>query len=133
MQWYTQTMPINIPSHLSDEDLVKGFKQYARHERAASAELIAHLVELETRELHLAAGFRSLFAYCCEELRLSEDAASTGSKQHEPRGAFPQSSTCSLKVRSASPLHASWVDPDERQPARGPGGRERPEQTRRRR
>jgi hypothetical protein len=65
----------HIPSHLSDDALVAGLKLYARHERAASADLIAHLVELETRELHLAAGFRSLFAYCCEELRLSEGAA----------------------------------------------------------
>ena len=36
---------------------------------------MAHLAELETRGLHLAAGYGSLFAYCCEVLRLSEHEA----------------------------------------------------------
>ena len=34
--------------------------------------LVTHLAEFESRDLHLAAGFPSLFAYCREVLRLSE-------------------------------------------------------------
>jgi hypothetical protein len=44
----------------------------ATAERAATADLIAHLVEFEARELHLRLGYSSLFAYCGEVLHLSE-------------------------------------------------------------
>jgi hypothetical protein len=36
---------------------------------------VTHLAEFEARDLHLAAGFDSLFAYCTEVLRLSEHEA----------------------------------------------------------
>ena len=68
-------MTIDIPSHLSDDDLVAQLKSLARCEREATASLIAHLAELDTRRLYLGAGFSSLFTYCCEVLRLSEPAA----------------------------------------------------------
>jgi hypothetical protein len=68
-------MKINIPSHLSDDDLVVAVKSLARCEREATASLIAHLAELDARQLFLGAGFSSLFTYCCEVLRLSEPAA----------------------------------------------------------
>jgi len=67
-------MTINIPSQLSDDDLVVAVKSLARCEREATASLIAYLAELDGRRLYLAAGFSSLF-YCCEVLRLSEPAA----------------------------------------------------------
>ena len=68
-------MTINIPSQLSDDDLVVAVKSLARCEREATASLIAYLAELDGRRLYLAAGFSSLFTYCCEVLRLSEPAA----------------------------------------------------------
>jgi hypothetical protein len=37
--------------------------------------LIAHLAEVESRELHFGEGFSSLFAYCTQALYLSESAA----------------------------------------------------------
>jgi len=46
-----------------------------RGEREATASLVAHLAELDARGLYLAAGFPSLFTYCCEVLHLSEPAA----------------------------------------------------------
>ena len=39
------------------------------------ARLLAHLAEVDARRLYLPAGYPSLYAYCIEELRLSEDAA----------------------------------------------------------
>src|SRR5712691_1668752 len=69
------TMKINIPSHLSDADLVAEVKSLAGREREASAHLIAHLAELDARRLYLGAGFSSLFTYCREVLRLSEAEA----------------------------------------------------------
>jgi hypothetical protein len=68
-------MKIDIPSHLSDNDLVVQVKALARCERVATASLIAHLAELDARRLYLAAGFSSMFTYCCEILHLSEPAA----------------------------------------------------------
>jgi hypothetical protein len=41
-------MKIDIPSHLSDDDLVAAVKSLARSEREATASLIAHLAELLT-------------------------------------------------------------------------------------
>src|SRR2546428_2140578 len=69
------SMKINIPSHLSDAELVAEVKSLAGREREASAHLIAHLAELDARRLYLGAGFSSLFTYCMEVLRLSEAEA----------------------------------------------------------
>ena len=68
-------MKIDIPSQLSDDDLVDRVKSLARCEREATASLIAHLAEFDDRRLYLGAGFSSLFTYCCEVLHLSEPAA----------------------------------------------------------
>jgi hypothetical protein len=59
-------------SHLSDADLIAQVKRLAARERDAMAQLIAHLAELEARDLHLKAGYGSLFAYCRGALALSE-------------------------------------------------------------
>ena len=61
---------------LSDRDLLARLEVLAADEREASVELVAHLAILDTRpSLYAADGFGSLFAYCTQELRLSEDAA----------------------------------------------------------
>jgi hypothetical protein len=62
-------------ARLSDRELLAGIQGLAARERQATAELVAHLAEAETRNLHLAAGYGSLFAYCHEGLRLSEHEA----------------------------------------------------------
>jgi hypothetical protein len=41
-------------------------------ERAVTAELIAHLAEMETRDIHLREGYPSLYLYCRDVLALSE-------------------------------------------------------------
>jgi hypothetical protein len=60
---------------LSDDDLVARLKSLAARERRATALLVAHLAELDTRDLHLRAGYPSLFIYCREVLALSEHEA----------------------------------------------------------
>jgi len=61
---------------LSDDDLLARLQALARKEREASAELVAHLAVLDTRPaLYAADGYGSLFGYCTQALRLSEDAA----------------------------------------------------------
>src|SRR5688572_24109841 len=66
---------LNSVRQLADNALLETVNHLAARGRAAGAELVAHLAELEERGLHLAAGYSSLFAYCCEVLLLSEHEA----------------------------------------------------------
>jgi len=61
--------------HLSDVELVARVKTLAANERGAMAQLVAHLAELDTRDVHLRGGYGSLFAYCRDALGLSEHEA----------------------------------------------------------
>jgi hypothetical protein len=64
-----------LASSLSDHDLLARVAVLAGKEREATAELLAHLAELDTRPaLFAAQGCGSLFTYCTEVLLLSEDA-----------------------------------------------------------
>ena len=60
---------------LSDQELIAETKRLAAAERVATAALIRSLMELDARRLYLGEGCASLFKYCTEVLRLSEDAA----------------------------------------------------------
>jgi hypothetical protein len=61
---------------LSGQDLLAHLDLLAGRERSASAELVAHLASLESRPaLYAGKGYGSLFSYCTQALRLSEDAA----------------------------------------------------------
>jgi hypothetical protein len=65
-----------LASGLSDQDLLRRIVMLAGNEREATVELVAHLAELYTRSsLYAAQGHGSLFTYCTDVLRLSEDAA----------------------------------------------------------
>ena len=67
-----------LASGLSDHDLLTRLLALAGKEREASVELVAHLAELDSRpSAYAAKGYGSLFGYCTEALRLSEDAACT--------------------------------------------------------
>jgi hypothetical protein len=61
---------------LSDRDLLARLDALAGRERETSAELVAHRAALDSRpSLYAAEGYGSLFSYCTQALRLSEDAA----------------------------------------------------------
>jgi hypothetical protein len=60
---------------LPDDELAGRVKELAARERGATVGLVAHLAELDTREVHFRAGHGSLFAYCREVLALSEQEA----------------------------------------------------------
>ncbi len=65
-----------LASGLSDRDLLARIGVLASKEREASVDLVAHLAVLDTRpSLYASQGCGSLFTYCTEVLRLSEDAA----------------------------------------------------------
>src|SRR4051794_20411367 len=68
-------MSTPTPSHLTNTELAEELTRLARSGRETTVCLVTHLAEFEARDLHLAAGFPSLFAYCREVLRLSEHEA----------------------------------------------------------
>lgn len=68
-------MKIEILSDLSNEDLLAAVFTLVGDERDMTARLVAHLAEVEARELYVPAGFASLYIYCREGLGYSEDAA----------------------------------------------------------
>jgi hypothetical protein len=57
---------------LSDAELLVRVKGLLACERDAVAQLIAHLAELDTRDVHLRAGYESLYVFCRDALGLSE-------------------------------------------------------------
>jgi len=59
-------------TRLSDAELVARMKSLVARERDTTAQLIAHLAELDTRDVHLREGYDSLYAYCRDALGLSE-------------------------------------------------------------
>src|ERR1041384_5576834 len=69
-------MKITDARSLDDSLLTTRLGTLAGAEREATVALIIHLAEFDERQLYRAAGFSSLFQYCVEVLRLSEDAAS---------------------------------------------------------
>jgi hypothetical protein len=60
---------------LSDSELLGSLDRVVRSNRAVTAELLAHLVEVESRRLYLDASCSSMFSYCTERLGLDEAAA----------------------------------------------------------
>ena len=66
---------LDVARHLSDVELLSRVKTLVGRERAATAELVAHLAEVDARKLYLPAGYTSMFTYCRDGLSLSEDAA----------------------------------------------------------
>src|SRR5258708_29273245 len=60
---------------LSDVHLLESLKSLVGQERAALACLLAHLVEVEERRLHLEAACPSMFQFCVQRLGMSEDEA----------------------------------------------------------
>src|SRR6185369_16191478 len=63
---------------LGNSELLAKLSALVQQSNVLTAQLLAHLVELEERTLHLELGFSSLFSYCVEALGMSEGAASRG-------------------------------------------------------
>jgi 5-methylcytosine-specific restriction endonuclease McrA len=75
---------------LSDDALVVETKRLASVARQATAELLALLIEVERRSLHLALGYSSMFLYCTRVLRLSEQATYNRITPARAARRFPQ-------------------------------------------
>ncbi|HET9253091.1 MAG TPA: hypothetical protein VFP58_13340 [Candidatus Eisenbacteria bacterium] len=60
-------------TRLRDDVLLRDLAALIVEERTAIASVLAYLAEVDTRTLYIPLGYSSLYAYCREELRLSED------------------------------------------------------------
>src|SRR3954464_10468733 len=60
---------------LGNSELLAGLSALVRQSNVLTGQVLAHLVELEERMLHLELGFSSLFSYCVETLGMSEGSA----------------------------------------------------------
>jgi hypothetical protein len=70
-----QTNILTVLATLSDADLIARVKSLVLRERDATAQLVAHLAVLETRDAYLREGYSSIFTYCRDALGLSESEA----------------------------------------------------------
>jgi len=61
--------------NLTDNELLRGLHSIRAGERSAVARVVAHLVEVEERRLHLRTGSPSMFHYCLKRLGMSENEA----------------------------------------------------------
>src|SRR5512140_2691379 len=62
-------------SHLANPVLLQNTRALAAQDRATLASLLAHLAEVDARQLYLPAGYSSMVAWCIGALKLSEDEA----------------------------------------------------------
>ena len=62
-------------SHVPDAALARDLAAAAARDRAATANLLAHIAEFDARKLYVPAAHPSMYSYCVHELRLSEEAA----------------------------------------------------------
>ena len=62
-------------SHKSDQVLERDLATLVARDREMTANLLAHVVEVDRRKLYRPAGYPSLFAYCVGKYGMSEDMA----------------------------------------------------------
>ena len=92
-------------SHLSDGILLRDLAGLVARDRLTTAQLLAHLAEMDTRRLYAPAGYPSMYAYCVRELRFSEEAAYKRIHAARTARAFPEIFT----ALAAGRLHMSAV------------------------
>jgi len=61
--------------NVGNSELLNGLSELVQESNVLTGRMLAHLVELEQRMLHLELGYSSLFSYCVEALRMSEGTA----------------------------------------------------------
>lgn len=62
-------------SHVADDVLIRDLSNLVARDRTTTAEVLAHLAEVEVRKLYVPAGHPSLRSYCVGVLRMSDDEA----------------------------------------------------------
>jgi len=61
-------------THLGDDVLLRGLDDAVTQDRTTTANLLAHMAEVDARRLYAPAGYSSMHAYCVSRLGLSDDS-----------------------------------------------------------
>jgi hypothetical protein len=93
-------------SELSDPDLLAGLSRVVATDRQVTAELIAHLAEVDRRRLYAGQGCSSMFVYCTERLGLSADATQKRIQVARASRRFPELLDCLASGR----IHLSGLN-----------------------
>jgi hypothetical protein len=75
--------------HVPDDALHTGVKTLVGRHNVITADLLAHLAEVEARGIYRERACSSLYTYCIYELRLSEDEAQRRAKAARTAREFP--------------------------------------------
>ncbi len=81
-------------SALSDEDLLARLTRVVAADRRVTAEVIAHIAEVDRRKLFTREACSSMFVYCTERLGLSADATQKRIQVARASRRFPQLLEC---------------------------------------
>jgi len=92
---------LEIVKRLTDDELVLRVRHCVREDRRVSAQLLAHLGEIEARGLHRDLGYESMFEYAVRVLHMSDSEA--GLRLHAAR--FARKFPASLEMLSRGELH----------------------------
>ena len=78
-------------SHVGDQILLRQLASLVARDRTTTAEILAHIAEVDARKLYLEEGCSSMFTYCQHILHFAEGVAYNGSRQRGPRDVIPGS------------------------------------------
>lgn len=84
------TMSKYLLTHLGDDVLLRGLAALVAQDRTTTANLLAHMAEVDARRLYAPAGYSSMHAYCVGRLGLSDDAAWKRLQVAKKARGFPQ-------------------------------------------
>src|SRR5438309_10120594 len=68
-------MSTYVLEHLSDHALLRGLEALVARDRATTAALLAHVAEVDARQLYRPEGYSTMHEHCVRALGLSEDTA----------------------------------------------------------
>src|SRR3954454_4771305 len=70
-----ETVALDEVTHVTDRELIARVRRLVRADQTLNARLLVHLGELDARGLYRECAYASMFAYCVDELRMSEAQA----------------------------------------------------------
>src|SRR5215203_7049015 len=77
-------------TEVSDDVLLRGLASLVAQDRTTTANLLAHMAEVDARRLFAPAGYASMHASCVEKLGLSDDATWKRLQVAKRARVFPQ-------------------------------------------
>src|SRR5262245_39682731 len=110
-------------SHLSDGELLQGLSTLAARDRTTTAEILAHIAEVDERKLYAPEGYLSMFAYCVGVLGLRRGPSWNSCWRSDSRSRIsPPGFGASLSLRRWPPRPGNSPRGELRHPCRWPRG-----------